>query len=306
MAACLILACCGVSAAGVKGKAAKEAAEYLLSKFGRETAEQSVETLSRKIELLAFKRGDDAITAVRKVGPRALRVIEESGEHGADAVRLMVRRGDDALWVVARKNRMAIFIKHGDDAADAMIRHGEIAESLIESMGTPAAAALRAISAQNGRRLAIMAEEGTMSRIGRSSELLEIVGKHGDRAMDFVCTNKGSLAVAGALAAFLADPEPFLDGAADITRIVAENAVKPLAEVPKELASEAVRRVNWTAVGVCAFLIISVLSAATRRVGGVFRSRPSVSTDASAVGQRAPGGSERRGDRPEDGSTRDT
>jgi hypothetical protein len=284
MAACLLLACCGDSAAGVTSKAAREAAEYLLSKFGREVAEQGVETLGRKIEVLAVKHGDEAISAIRRVGPTALRVIEESGEHGSEAVRLMARQGDDALWVVTKKNRMAIFIKHGDEAADALIRHGEIAEPLIISMGKSAAVALRAISSRNGRRLAIMAEDGAFSGIGRTPELLDVIGRHGDRAMDFIWRNKGSLAVAAALAAFLADPEPFLDGATDITKIVAENGVRPLAEVPKEVTKEVVRRVDWTALGACTLLAIGILAWAKHRLGRNFESRSSASGgDASAV-----------------------
>jgi hypothetical protein len=50
----------GVSQADIKTKAAREAAEYLVRKFGKEVAEEGVETLSRKIEILAVKHGDEA------------------------------------------------------------------------------------------------------------------------------------------------------------------------------------------------------------------------------------------------------
>lgn len=260
IAASLLLILCTESPAGVKSKAARETAEYLLRKFGVEVAEQGVETLGRKIEVLAVRYGDDALTAVRKVGPRAIRVVEASGEHGAEAIKLMARRGDDALWVVAKKNRMAIFLRNGNDAAEAMIKHREIAEPLLESLGRPAAVAFRAVSGQNGRRLAMMSRDGTLTQIGRTPELLAVVGKHGDRAMDFIWRNKSSLAFAAGLAAFLAHPEPFLDGTVQITKIVAENAVKPLAEAPKELAIEIGRQVNWTVLGFWTVLVAGIVT----------------------------------------------
>lgn len=239
--------------APAQGKAAiaREAAEYILRGFGKEAAEVGLKGLTRKIELLMIKYGDEAVEAVKKVGPRTFRLVEEAGEHGLDAVKIMAKYGDNAVWVVAKKNRMAIFVKYGDDAGEAMIKHLEIAEPLLESAGKSAAGALKAVSTQSGRRLAMMQTEGELARIGRTPELLDVVAKYGDRAMEFVWENKGSLAVAAALAAFLANPKPFIDGAADITKVVAENAVKPLAEVAKSI--------NWTLVTVCGVCIAGAL-----------------------------------------------
>jgi hypothetical protein len=150
---------------------------------------------------------------------------------------------------------LAIFVKYGDDAAESMMKHGELAEPLIETMGRPAAAALNAVSKQNGRRLAIMADEGTFAKAGRTDELLGVVHKYGDEAMEFIWTNKGSLTVAAALAAFLANPEAFIKGTADITKVVAEDIGQPLASVPGEVASEAALRTNWTLV-VCVAVLV--------------------------------------------------
>jgi hypothetical protein len=247
-----------------QGKAAlaREAAEYVMRKFGKEAAEVGVETLTRKIETLAIKYGDDVFLAVRKVGPRTLRIVEEAGEHGLASVKLMARFGDEAVWVVANKNRLAIFVKYGDNAAESMMKHGEIAEPLLVSLGKPAAGAMKAVNSQNARRLAMMADEGQLAKIGRTSELLEVVAKYGDRAADFVWRNKGALTVAAALTAFLANPEPFLDGATDITRIVSENAVTPLANVPGQVATEAAKNTNWTVVLACGIGILGLLAGA--------------------------------------------
>jgi hypothetical protein len=238
-AACLVLLPAGLSSAGVAGKAVRETAEFVFRKGGKEATELGLETLTRKIESLALKYGDDALTAVKKVGPRTFRIVEEAGEDGLHCVKLLARYGDDALWVATKKSRLALSIRYGDDAAKAMIKHGEIAEPLIESLGTPATGALKAISTQDGRRLAMLAQEGTLAKIGRTDELLAVIGKYGDRGMQFVWRHKGPLAVAAALAAFLADPQPFIDGSVDIAKLAAEGVARPL-------ASGAVERTNWT------------------------------------------------------------
>lgn len=244
-----------------KAKLAREAAEYVMRKFGKEAAHEGVETLTRKIETLAIKHGDDAFLAARKVGPRTFRLVEEAGEHGHQCVKLLAKYGDEAIWVVAKPNRMAIFVKFGDDAAEAMMKHGEIAEPLLQSMGKPAAAALKAVSSQNARRLAMLAEDGQLAKIGRTPELLDVIAKYGDPAMDFIWRNKGALTVTAALTAFLANPKPFLEGTVDITRIVAENAVKPIADVPGQVAHEAAKQMNWTLAVVFALCMFGLLIA---------------------------------------------
>jgi hypothetical protein len=250
-----------ISLAQGEAKLASEAAEYVMRKFGKEATEVGVEKLTRKIETLAIKHGDEAFVAVRKVGPREFRLVEETGEHGLQSVKLMAKYGDEAVWVVAKPNRMAIFVKFGDNAAEAMMRHGEIAEPLLQSIGKPAVGALKAVSSQNGRRLAMLAEDGQLAKIGRTPELLDVVTKYGDRAMDFIWRHKGALTVTAALTAFLTNPEPFLDGAADIMKVVAENAVKPIANVPGQIASEAARQTNWTVAVMSVLCVIGLLIA---------------------------------------------
>lgn len=229
--------CC----AGVSSKAAREAAEFVLRKFGQEAEEQGLQRLTRKIEQLGLKYGDDAVSAVKKVGPRALRYLDEAGEGGVEAARLLARYGDDAVWVVSKKNRLALAAKYGDDAAEAMIKQGQIAEPLIQSLGKPAAESLKTVSKQNARRLAMMAEDGTLKKLGRTDELLSVVGRFGDRGMDFVWRNKGVLVLGTALAAFLAHPEPFIDGTVELTKAATEGIGAPLA---KEIGKNS----NWTTV----------------------------------------------------------
>ncbi|MGL4593738.1 MAG: hypothetical protein ACRCUY_03300 [Thermoguttaceae bacterium] len=232
----LFLMTCVLSAeAGISSKVINESVEVVMKQFGKEAAKEGAEVLTKKATTLAAKHGDDGIKAFQKCGPMVFRYVEEAGANGEIVVKLLAKRGDDAVWVVQKNNRVAIFAKYGDDAAEAMIKHKEIVEQVIESLGKPAATALSKVSSQNARRLAMMVGDGELAKIGRSDELLGVVGKYGDSAMSFIWNNKGALATATVLAAFLATPEPFINGGKDLASVLAEKVAEPIA-----------RNTNWT------------------------------------------------------------
>jgi hypothetical protein len=233
---------------GVRSTLVREAMETIVRRFGKEAAKEGTEALTKRLERLATQHGPNVIEAARGTGPRALRLIEDAGEHGGIAARLLAHHGDKAVALAGSRRSLTLIARYGDAAAEAMLKHPGIAEPLIEALGQPAINALSAIAARGGRRLAQMAEDGSLIRIGRTREVLAVVERFGDRAMDFVWRHKGALTVASLLAAFLADPEPFIQGVRDITRTVAENTVAPLAAVPAETAREAASRINWTFV----------------------------------------------------------
>lgn len=89
----------------------------------------------------------------------------------------------------------------------------------------------------------MMADEGALAR----SELVDVIGRYGDRAMEFVWKNKGALATASVLAAFLADPEPFLDGTLTLTGQIAEHALRPISD-------GVARGTHWT------FIVFAVMA----------------------------------------------
>ena len=238
----------GFSFSQSKASLIREAGEFVLKKFGKDAADIGLNTIIKKIEILATQYGDDAVIAVKKVGPRAFRLIEEAGEHGLESVKLMAKFGEESVWVISKKNRLSIFIKYGDDAAESMIKHKAIAEKLLDSFGKSSAMALKAVSPQNGRRLVMMAEDGALKKIGRSDELLEAIGKYGDKAANFVWNNKGALTVGATLSAFLINPEPFLN-----------NTVGKIGNVPGQIAGEAAKKMNWTIVLISGVVIIGVL-----------------------------------------------
>jgi hypothetical protein len=254
----------GMAVAGVKSQAAREAAEYVLKKFSREAAEETVETLASKMERLALQNGDEVFEAARKVGPDALRLVDEAGEHGPQAAKLLGRMGDDAVSIVRDADQWARYLKYGDDAAEAMARHKGLCGPLLDNFQEPAARALKSMNSQSARRLAMMADSGELAKIGRSKELLDTIARFGDKGMDFVWRNKLPLATGVILAAFLADPQPFIDGTRDLTSVVTQEVGKPLAE-------EVAGSTNWTLVfvglGVVAAVYIGVKRMARRAFG---------------------------------------
>ena len=91
------------------------------------------------------------LSAVRKVGPRALRLADEAGENAPAVMRLLTRYGDDAARVLSRPKGMSLVTRYGDGAASSvLIKHEGIAEPLVERMGRPAIEALEAIGAAVG------------------------------------------------------------------------------------------------------------------------------------------------------------
>lgn len=242
-----------IASAGGRLSAARELIETVCAKFGKKLTRESTESLVRRADDAIVRYGDDATEAISKVGPRSLEWIEQAGDHAGDAVRLMARRGDEAVWVISQPKRLAIFVKHGDDAAEAMIRHREIVEPILQSLGKPGAKALANVNSQNARRIAMMIEDGDLAKIGRTPELMSVVERFGDRAMEFIWRHKFVLAGGTALAAFLQNPEPFLDGTQKV-------AVAGMNSIGVPIATQAANQIHWPAVTyvlVAAILIVT-------------------------------------------------
>lgn len=65
---------------------------------------------------------------------------------------------------------------------------------------------------------------------GHSTRLFTVIKNVGDEAADFVWRNKGALAIAGTLIAFVNDPEPFITGARELGSETIERIVAPIAQ----------------------------------------------------------------------------
>lgn len=232
----------------VKAKAAQEAGEYILKKFGAKVVKEGAESLATRLEKAALRYGDDIFHAAKKVGPRALHLVEEAGPHGREVAKILAEFGElGAARVVTRPRCMKLVIEFGPDAAGAFIKHSGVGEPLVEKFGQAAIHALHKSTPQNARRLAMLAEDGL------SPAVVEVVGKHGgDRVMEFIWRHKGAFAVTAVVTVFVANPEPFLDGTKELASIVTENAVKPVAlaagNAVQDMAPHIGEQVNWTLV----------------------------------------------------------
>ncbi len=200
-------------------KAARELVEFLKTRFAREVAEEGASKLERRFVDVIDKYGDDAVKAAKRVGPRlALQTVSKHGKMGA---RIVARWGDDGARLLATDapGAMKVLNLLEDEGIDLMIRrHGSRAAAQLPELA-PA-----------------------IANTGRKRDVLAVMERYGDRACDFIWKHKGVIFGTAALAAFLANPEPFLRGARDIAKV-------PMSGI--------VAATDWTAV----FLVAAVLAA---------------------------------------------
>jgi hypothetical protein len=151
---------------------------------------------------------------------------------------------EGAERVATRLTRQAA--KEGDAAAIAILKHGTVGEQLIGQFGKDSAEALARVAPQNGRRLAMLAAQGQLE-----PGLMDVIARHGDQACEFIWRNKGALAVGTTLTAFVANPEPFINGTEKLAATVADAAVKPIAVGVAE-------NTNWTVIGVMVTAMVAI------------------------------------------------
>jgi hypothetical protein len=161
--------------------------------------------------------------------------------------------------------------RHVEDAARAVTPRLSVGMTLVPLAGS-SGRAMVALAPRNARRLAMLAEDGTLTRTGRWSELLAVIERHGDRAMDFVWRHKGALAVPTILAKFLAEPEVFLGGARELIGGAAREAMQPLADVADAAASRGMNIArSVVVVGLAWLVLVPALAVSARLVGQVRR-----------------------------------
>ena len=223
--------------AGTLSVGAKQTAEFIIQKFGKGVPTQTVDELAAAVSGVASKYGDDAVPFLKATGHAGFDVLDQAGAKAPEVVKLYFKRGDEAVWVISKPGKLAIFLKHGDGAAEALIKHPGIADTLIARHGDEAIGALNRLSQQNAQRLGMSADEGLLSATQRSPELLGVISKYGDPAMNFVWNNKGALAVGTLLVGFLEDPEAYFSGVKSLMEPIAKSVLEPIA-----------KSVNWTLI----------------------------------------------------------
>ncbi len=254
LAAMLAVTLAQAARADLFTKAGGELMEQLVKKFGREVAEEGAERLAGRIASAAARHGDDVLSAVRRIGPKALSLADDAGKNAPRAMRFLTKHGDDAAHLLGNRQGMMLFTRFGDDAAEVMIKHQGIAAPMLEKLGGDAVQALGAVGTRNGRRLAMLADDGA----SRLPELMKVVAKNGDPAMEFIWKHKATLAGGAALTAFLANPEPFLAGTNDLTNTVAEHVVTPVAQHVVKPAVQATATVAHTAIWMIGLTLLGI------------------------------------------------
>ncbi len=239
------------SAPEAQSAAARKVAREIAEAFGREALERAEPRIARLVE----EFGDDAARAIRRAGPAAVPILEK---HGAAGVKVLGKWGDDGLRLLTAEGDEAVQAlgRHGDGAVELMVRHPGVGRDLLRHFG---ADALRAqVSTEGVVILNRLAEPIKAGR--RAGEIFRVIERFGDRACQFLWRNKGTVFAAALLAAFLADPQPYIDG-------LRELVVEPAATA----AREAARRTDWTPValavvilGMAPWLLRSLLRAARR------------------------------------------
>ena len=222
-------------------QAAREIAEQVAKKFGKELGTDTVETISKKTLELSARHGDDAAKALLNTGPKTFRLVSEAGEHGDSVVKLLAKYGDNAVLICEKPQRLRLFAQYGDDAAEAIMRHGDNAEVLLQQYGKSAAGALAKVDGQNGRRLVTMNNDGELAKIGGADKVFDVVEKFGNRGANFIYNNKGALAISVGALAFYSHPEPFIEGIKELVVSGGEVIVRTIGE---EVIQPTIREMN--------------------------------------------------------------
>lgn len=255
-ASSLSIATCSNGLAQGKLGVAREIVEQLARKFSKEVSDEGVEKLTARVQAVLVRTGDEGAEAIQRIGPRAVGILESSGDEITSAAKLLAKHGDEAIEVLNSPVRRSLLASFGDDAGEVLVKHGVVAEKVLTASGAPAAKALVNLSSQNARRLVMLADDAVTAKLASNPDLLALFARFGDRAMDFVWRNKLALSTGTVLAAFLANPEPFLDG----TLQLAESGLDSLTtNVAKPIAEKIGSNTQWTLVLLAAILCGSLL-----------------------------------------------
>lgn len=271
----------------VSKKFAKETAEEGLeslttkiTKFADQFGDDGIEAL-RKV-------GPGAMKIAGESGAQSTTAIRAISRFGDDGVQWIAKRpaglelaakyGDDAAEVLVKHKEIAEpIIREGGEAAVQVLKTANVQEArlmaqiaegaatkglmknpkavaeVVRAGGEPAVRALGKVGVQDARLMSQIAEDATTKSLMQNPKVLDVIAKYGDNAVNYIWRNKGKLAVAAGLTAFLANPQPFIEGARDLSIA----AVNPLSEG----AREAARSVNWTLIVLVTVLIVAGIAA---------------------------------------------
>lgn len=234
----------GGNAQAQKGRLLREGLEYAGKKFFGKAASETTQEGAEQV----LKKG--ASVAVRKAG-------------------------QESVEAAAKRTGIAA-IHYSDIAASAVTKHGSaIAAPLVNRFGADGAKALTKLSPTQARRMAMLADDFATG--GRGSGWMKVLAEKGDVAADWIWKNKGTVGLATAATAFLANPEPFLMAGESVAttgiKTAGEHVARPVIEqtvatVTPQMAkavSESSARHPWL-LPVAAALLLGVIVHVGRRI----------------------------------------
>lgn len=215
----------------------REVAEALAKQSGKTAGREFVETTSVQLARISVKCGAESLEVINKHGIKAFRVFlragDDAGPYLVQGVRLY---GDDAIRIAQTSAGRSVLRGGNPSAIRSVARHGDAALPVLRQYGDSGARALEKLSPANGRRLIRLAEDNSIP----AADLQKLMGPvqtHGDRAMDFIWRHRKLMAGTAVVGAFVANPEPFLDG----LNKLAEQAAKPMGAI----AMRIVDSIRW-------------------------------------------------------------
>ncbi len=226
-------------------RAGREAAGQAGKRGGSRTLGRLAAESPEAVAQITYRYGDDGLRVINQHGRPAMRaLLSSSDEVGAPMVRMMQRHGDDAVRMAQSPAGRRILVTENDAMIRAMSRTRGQAYPMLQQHGPRAAQAMNQLSPRQSRQLMVLHRERWFSA-SQLEQILDVIGRHGGSALEFIWKHKGALAVTAVLAKFLHDPEPFLSGAKDITALLAGEVGKATATTMTGVGSEIAGHINW-------------------------------------------------------------
>jgi len=215
-------------AVSTSGKAVREIVEELAQQIAPTARPEFTKTTLAQLEKITSICGNKSLDVIEKHGIVALRVFQNAGEEaGPYLVKGISLYGDDGLRLAQTAVGRSVLREGNEFAIRAVIKHTDAVVPLIRTYGDECAHVLTQLSPRNGRRLIQMVDEKSLAS-SDIQKLMGTIGKYGDDAMDFIWRNRKLLATATVLVAFINDPEPYLKGIKDLSKVLVDPIIQSI------------------------------------------------------------------------------
>lgn len=168
-------------------KAAREAVEYTVKKFGINMGGKAGKQFARQAEKFLAGHGDEGIRALKRIGPE---VITQTSRHGKDVVRLCASYPEGAGRYLFNHLDEAIPVwrKFGKPGTDLMVKSPGLARPLLNQFGEKGLKLGQKLSTGGLQKFMILASKAKNGP--EKTALLEKVLVAGDEVIEFLWKHK--------------------------------------------------------------------------------------------------------------------